>query len=71
MTAREIVAAGLYEAAVELMDDEIREEVHAELAPCTETEFLKRYLELDEAFYNLLNSEFGIPLYDDIEVEDD
>jgi hypothetical protein len=57
-----------FETIVTYMDDEIREQVHAELAPCTETEFLKRYLELDEDFYNLLNSEFGIPLYDDIEV---
>lgn len=57
-----------FETIATYMDDEIREEVHAELAPCTETEFLKRYLELDEDFYNLLNSEFGIPLYDDIEV---
>ena len=57
-----------FEAIATYMNDEIREEVHAELAPCTETEFLKRYLELDEDFYNLLNSEFNIPLYDDIEV---
>ena len=57
-----------FEAIASYMNDEIREVVHAELAPCTETEFLKRYLELDEDFYNLLNSEFGIPLYDDIEV---
>lgn len=28
------------------MDDEIREEVHRELAPCTDAEFIKRYLEL-------------------------
>lgn len=32
-----------YAAAVELMDDEIREEVHAELAPCTEQEFFAAY----------------------------
>lgn len=57
-----------FEAIVTYMNDEIREKVHAELAPCTETEFLKRYLEFDEEFYNLLNSEFNIPLYDDIEV---
>lgn len=57
-----------FEAIVAYMNDEIREKAHAELAPCTETEFLKRYLELDEEFYNLLNSEFSIPLYDDIEV---
>ena len=60
-----------YEIMVTYMNDEIREQVHAELAPCTETEFLKRYLELDEDFYTLLYSEFRIPLYDDFEVEDD
>ena len=60
-----------FETIASYMNDEIREQVHAELAPCTETEFMERYLELDEDFYNLLNSEFNIPLYDDIEVEDD
>lgn len=32
-----------YEAAVELMDDEICEELSAELAPCTEQEFFTAY----------------------------
>lgn len=32
-----------FEAAVALMDDEIREQLHAELAPCTEEEFLEAY----------------------------
>lgn len=32
-----------YDAAVQLMDDEIREELHAELAPCTEQEFFTAY----------------------------
>lgn len=44
------------------MDDEIREQVHAELAPCTEEEFLSRYCELDLNFEELLGSEFGIEL---------
>ena len=57
-----------YDAIVNLMNGEIREQVHAELAPCTDTEFLKRYLELDEGFVDVLHSEFGIPPYDDIEV---
>lgn len=30
----------------EYMDDEIREQVHSELAPCTDVEFLTRYLEI-------------------------
>lgn len=42
------------------MDDDKREDVHAELAPCKPEEFLVRYLELDPDFEELLNSEFGI-----------
>lgn len=40
------------------MDDNIREKVHDELAPCTPHEFLKRYCELDETFIDVLKSEF-------------
>ena len=32
-----------YESAVSLMDDEIREAVHADLAPCSEIEFMMEY----------------------------
>lgn len=32
-----------YDAAVMLMDDEIREEVHAELAPCSDQGFFDAY----------------------------
>ena len=42
------------------MDDDTREQVHAELAPCTEREFMRRYLELDPEFADLLMNEFGI-----------
>ena len=31
---------------VNYMDDELREQVHRELAPCTDKEFLVRYMEL-------------------------
>lgn len=41
------------------MDDEIREHLHFELAPCSNEEFLKRYLELDPDFEELLESEFN------------
>ena len=44
------------------MDDEKREKVHFELAPCQPEEFLKRYLELDPDFEELLESEFSIEL---------
>lgn len=32
-----------FDSAVELMDDEIREELHYMLAPCTEQEFFSAY----------------------------
>lgn len=32
-----------YKAIEALMDDELREELHAELAPCTDAEFLEAY----------------------------
>lgn len=44
------------------MNDEIREKVHFELAPCTNEEFLKRYLELDPNFEKVLYKEFGIEM---------
>ena len=37
-----------YEMAVESMDDGIREDLHSELAPCTEQEFFTRYEEEHE-----------------------
>lgn len=44
------------------MDDDKREQVHFELAPCEPEEFLKRYLELDPDFEDVLKSEFSIEL---------
>lgn len=34
-----------FDAAVMMMDDEIREEIHAEMAPCTAQEFMSAYVE--------------------------
>ena len=50
----------LMDTIASYMDDEIREQVHFELAPCEPEEFLTRYLELVPDFEELLNSEFGI-----------
>lgn len=47
-----------WEAIVSLMNDEIRERVAFELAPCIEEAFLERYLELDPDFQNVLDTEF-------------
>ena len=47
--ASEAVAKVPWDTIVNLMDDETRERVHEELAPCTNEEFLTRYLELARA----------------------
>lgn len=48
MTAEEAISSinsnNLWDAVVNMMDDELREEVAADLAPCTELEFLAEYL---------------------------
>ena len=61
MKIREVNQVSLDEIAG-YMNDEIREQVHAELAPCTQEEFLTRYLQLDCEFINLLFSEFNIEI---------
>ena len=40
----EIIENNLWNVIVNMMDDEVREDVHADLAPCTELEFLAEYL---------------------------
>ena len=40
-----------FEAAVNLIDGEIREALHAELAPCTEQEFFDAYCKAHEEKY--------------------
>ena len=40
-----------YDVAVALMDDDLREELHLDLAPCTEQEFLDAYAEAHKAKY--------------------
>lgn len=51
LTARDIIDAGLYQQAVNLMDDDIREELHRELAPCSDEEFLAAYIRRHEEKY--------------------
>lgn len=47
-TVKEAIQKVDWDVIVNFMDDEIRERVHMEIAPCTEEEFLTRYLELAE-----------------------
>lgn len=41
-----------YAAAVELMDDELREQLHREMAPCTNQEFYDAYVKAHAEKYN-------------------
>ena len=41
-----------YAAAVELMDDDLREQLHMEMAPCTNQEFYDAYVKAHAAKYN-------------------
>ena len=50
------------DAIAVLMNTELREKVHFEIAPCSNEEFLKRYCELAPQFKSVLKSEFGIEL---------
>lgn len=49
-----------YESIVRLMDDNIREEIHAEVAPCSNRYFFESYLEKDPEFEQVVAEEFGI-----------
>lgn len=49
--AKEIVKNGQYNVAVNLMDDDLREEIHAEMTPCTDEEFLAEYMSRHYAKY--------------------
>ncbi|MGN0404036.1 MAG: hypothetical protein ACI4F1_02320 [Bariatricus sp.] len=50
----------LMKAITSYMNDETREQVHMELAPCSNEQFLTRYVELDPGFEDMLREEFGI-----------
>lgn len=56
------ISDSVYSAICELMNDDIRNSVSEELAPCTKEAFLTRYIEKDPAFEDILRSEFSIDL---------
>lgn len=41
-----------FDAAVTLMDDDIREDLHNKMAPCTDQEFLDAYVQAHAAKYD-------------------
>ena len=51
--AQVMINNGLFDAAVELMDDEIREEIHDEISPCGKAEFLEEYMRRHEKKYGV------------------
>lgn len=53
------------------MDDEIREDLHFQLAPCSSEYFLEKYLEQDPEFRMLLEHEFNIKTEDCFTPEED
>lgn len=52
----------LWDAIVTYMNDDIREDVRFDLAPCSEEEFLDEYVKRDQEFEKLLHEEFGIEM---------
>lgn len=52
----------LMDVIVTYMNDELREKIHSEFAPCSNETFLKEYCEVDNSFEKLLYDEFGIKL---------
>lgn len=62
------ISQKLMDVIASYLDDDIRETVHYELAPCTPEEFLIRYLDLDPEFEKFLWSEFRVDMDDILDV---
>lgn len=57
------ITNNIMEAIASYMNEEIRERVHTELAPCSNEAFIRRYCEYDIEFEdNILKREFGLCL---------
>lgn len=49
-----------WQAIVSYMDDDIREDVHLDMAPCSNEDFLREYLKRDPGFAEILRTEFNM-----------
>lgn len=56
------ISNAVMEAVAAVMDDEIREAVHYQLAPCTNEEFIREYVRRAPEFEEVLKTEFSIEL---------
>lgn len=59
-----VISADVLLQAAGLMNDSLREKVHAELAPCTNDQFVQRYCQLDPGFADTMYDEFKIDVSD-------
>lgn len=59
-----VISADVLLQPAELMNDSLREKVHAELAPCTNDQFVQRYCQLDPSFADTMYGEFNIDMND-------
>lgn len=59
-----VISADVLLQAAGFMNDSLREKVHAELAPCTNDQFVQRYCQLDPSFADTMYGEFNIDVSD-------
>lgn len=59
-----VISADVLFQAAGLMNDSLREKVHAELSPCTNDQFVQRYCQLDPGFADTMYGEFNIDVSD-------
>lgn len=57
-----ILKQDLMDAIASYMDDDIREDLHFRIAPCSPDLFLREYIKRDPDFVDLLKSEFSIEM---------
>ena len=59
-----VISADVLLQVAGLMNEVLREKVHAELAPCTNEQFVQRYCQLDPGFADTMYGEFNIDVSD-------
>ena len=57
-----ILKQDLMDTIASYMDDDIREDLHFRIAPCSPDLFLREYVKRDPEFEKLLYDEFGIEM---------
>lgn len=67
---RKFISSEMMDTIASYMDDEKREHVHNEMAPCKNVEFLREYVKLDPGFTDILETEFNIDMEELKEIDD-